>query len=119
MSQDGTQGISPDQPPDITTGTGTDIADQNHSHTFMDTKVTVMIVHAEVIPDHITDALTEALPNTITPAPIITTMTHHTGNLPHTEAHQPTPEITAGPEHAPHTNLVRTPHLNLHPDLVG
>ena len=85
----------------------------------MYTKVTVMIVHAEVIPDCITDALTEALPNTITPAPIITTLTHHTGSLHHTEAHQPTPEIAAGPEHACHTNLVRTPPLNLHPDLIG
>ena len=48
-----------------------------------------MIVHAEVIPDHITDARTEALPDTITPAPIVTAMTHHTGNLHHIEAYQP------------------------------
>ena len=85
----------------------------------MDTKVTVVIVHAEVVPDHITDALTEALPNTITPAPIITTMTHHTGNPLHIEAYQPTPDISAGPEQACHINPVRTPHLNPHPDLVG
>ena len=85
----------------------------------MDIKVTVTIVHAEVIPDHITDAPTEALPNTITPAPIVTTVTHHTGNLHHIEAYQPTPEIAAGPEHACHINPVRTPHLNHHPDLVG
>ena len=84
----------------------------------MDTKVTVMIVHAEVIPDHITEILTEALPNTITPAPIITTVTQHTGSLHHIEDYQPIPEITAGPKHACHTSLVRTPHLNLHPDLV-
>ena len=84
----------------------------------MDIAVTVMIVHAEVIPNHFTDDLTEALPDTITPAPIITTMTHHARNLHHIEAYQPTPEITAGPKHACHTNLVRTPHLN-HPDLVG
>ena len=58
----------------------------------MDIEVTVMIVHAEVIPNQITDTLTEALPNTITPAPIITTMTHHTGNLPHIEAYQTTPD---------------------------
>ena len=85
----------------------------------MDTEVTVAIVHAEVIPNHFTDAPTEALPDTITPAPIFTAVTHHTGNLHHIEAHQPTPEIAAGAEHAWHTNLVRTPQLNLHPDLVG
>ena len=83
----------------------------------MDTEVTVTIVHAEVISHHITDALTDTLPNTINPVPIVTAVTHHTGNPHHTEAHQPTPEI--GPEHTCHTNLVRTPYLNLHPDLVG
>ena len=85
----------------------------------MDTKVTVMIVHAEVIPNHITDTPTEALPSTITPAPIITAMTHHTGNLHHIEAYQPTPEIAADPKHMCHINPVRAPHLNPHPDLVG
>ena len=34
----------------------------------MDIKVTVMIIHAEVIPDHITDTTTEALHEIITPA---------------------------------------------------
>ena len=62
---------------------------------------------------------TEALPNTATPAPTITTMTHHTGNLHHIEAYQPTPDIAAGPEHTSHINPARTPHLNPHPDLVG
>ena len=97
---------------------GTGIAGQDCSHNLMDTKVTVMIVHAEPIHDHITDALTEAFPNTITPAPIVTAMTHHTGNLHHIETYQPTPEIAAGPEHACHTSLARTPHLHLHLDLV-
>ena len=78
-----------------------------------------MIVHAEVVPDHSTDANTEALPDTITPAPIITAMTQHTGYLHHIEAYQTTPEITAGPEHTHHINPVRTPHLNPHPDLAG
>ena len=45
----------------------------------MDIEVTVMIIHTEVIPDHITDATTEALHNIVTPAPIATTVTHHTG----------------------------------------
>ena len=85
----------------------------------MDIKVTVAIAHAEVIPNHITDAPTEALPDPITPAPIITAMTHHTEDLHHIEAYQPTPDIAAGPEHTCHINLVRTPHLNPHPDLVG
>ena len=86
----------------------------------MDIKVTVMIAHAEVIPNCITDAPTEALPNTTTPAPTVTTMTHCMGNLHHIGAYQPTPEITTGPEHACHiNNPVRTPHLNPHPDLVG
>ena len=103
----------------MTTRTGTGIAGQDHSDTLIDIKVTVGIVHTEVIPNHITDALTEALPNTITPTPIVTAVTHHTGNLHHIEADQPTPETTAGPEHTCHTNPVRTPYLNLHPDLVG
>ena len=63
----------------------------------MDIEVTVVIVHTEVIPDHITDAPTEAFPNTITPASIVTAVTHHTGNLHHKEAYQPTPEIAPGP----------------------
>ena len=78
-----------------------------------------MIVHTEVIPNHITDTPTEALPNTITPAPIVTAVTHHTGNLHHIGAYQSTPEITVGPEHTHHINPVRTPHLNPHLDLVG
>ena len=78
-----------------------------------------MIIHTEVIPGHITDATTEAHPNTVTPAPIITVVTHHTGNLHHIEAYQPTPEIAAGPDDMHHINPVRTPHLNPHPDPVG
>ena len=112
------KGIILDQPLDITTGIGTGIAGQDCIHTLMDTEVTVVIVHAEVIPNHITDALTETLPSTVTPAPIITTVTHHTGNLQHIEVYQPTPEIVAGPECACNTRLVRTLHLNLHLDLV-
>ena len=109
----------PDQLLDTTTGIDIGITGQDHSYTLVDIKVTVMIVHPEVIPNHITDALTKTLPNTVTPTPIITAVTHHTENLHHTEAYQPTPETTAGPEHVDHTKPVRTPHLNLHPDLVG
>ena len=76
-------------------------------------------MHAEVILDHITDAPTEALPNTITPAPIVTALTHNIGNPYHIGAYQPTPEIIVVPEHTHHINPVRTPHLNPHPDLVG
>ena len=94
------------------------ITGEHHSHILVDIRVTVGIVHAEVIPNHITDALTEALLTTITPTPIIIAVTHHTENLHHIEAYQLTPETTAGPEHAHHTNPVRTTHLNLHPDLV-
>ena len=50
----------PDQLLD-TTGTGTDIAGQDHSHTPTDIEVTVAIIHTEVIPDHITDITKEAL----------------------------------------------------------
>ena len=46
-------------------------------------------------------------------------MTHHTGDLPHVEVHQLIPEIAADPEHVPHINQVRTPHLNPHPVLAG
>ena len=82
----------------------------------MDIEVTVMIIHAEVIPNHITDATTEALPDIITPA---TAVTFHTGDLHHIEAYQPTLEIIAGPDHAHHINQVRTPHLNPHPVPAG
>ena len=78
-----------------------------------------MIVHTEVVPDCITDAPTEAFPDTVTPAPIVTAVIQHTRNLHHIEAHQPIPEIAAGPEQACHINPVRTLHLNLHPDQVG
>ena len=81
----------------------------------MNIEVTVMIIHAEVIPNHITDATTEALHNIITPALIITAVTCHTGDHHHIEAYQATPEIIADPDHAHHINHIRTPHLKLHP----
>ena len=55
--------------------------------TLTDIKVTITIIHTEAIPDHITDATREALHDTITPAPIVIAMTHHTGDLPHVEVH--------------------------------
>ena len=109
----------PDQLLDTTPGTGTDIAGQNHSHTLMNIEVTVMIIHAEVIPDHITDVTIEALHDAITPALIATAVTHHTRYHPHAEVYQPIPEITAGPDHAHPINQVRTPHLSLHPVPAG
>ena len=117
--RNGTQGIVSDQSLGTNTRTGTGIAGQDCNHTLIDIEVTVMILHVEVIPDHTTVTPIEALPNTITPAPIVTTVTHHTGNLHHIGAYQPTPEIAVGPEHAYHINPVRTPHLNPYPDLVG
>ena len=77
-TRDTTQGIMPDQLLDTTTGTGTYIAGQDHSHTLIDIKVTAMIIHAEVIPDH-----------------------------PHVEVYQPIPEIIAGPDHAHHISQVK------------
>ena len=85
----------------------------------MDIEVTVVTIHAEVIPNHITDATTEALHDIITPALIATAMTCHTGDLHHIEAYQPTPEIVVGPDHACHISQVRTPHLNPHPVPAG
>ena len=70
----------PGQLLDTITVTGTDIAGQDHSHTLTDIKVTVAVTCTEVIPDHITDATTGALQDTITPALIITAVTHHTGD---------------------------------------
>ena len=78
-----------------------------------------MIIPTGVVPDHITDAITEALHDTVIPALIITTMTHHTGDLHHIEAYQPTPEILAGPDHTHHINPVRPPYLNPHPVPAG
>ena len=80
----------------------------------MDIKVTVGVIHAEVVQDHITDTTTEVLHDIVTPALIATTVTCHTGDHHDVEACQPTPEIIAGPDHRHHTNQVRTPHLNLH-----
>ena len=85
----------------------------------MDIEVTVMIIHAGVIPNHITDATTEALHDIITPVLITTAVTFHTGDHCHIEAYQPTPEIIAGPDHAHHITQVRTPHLNPHPVPAG
>ena len=105
----------PGQLLDTTTGTGTDIAGQDHSHTLADIKVRVIITHAEVIPDHIIDVITGALHDTITPSLIIIAVTHHTGDYPHIEVPQLIPEITVDPDYVPHTNQVRTPHPNPHP----
>ena len=95
------------------------MAGQDHSHTLMDIKVTVMIIHTEVIPDHITDATTGALHDTITPALIVIAMTHHTADHPHVEVYPPIPEITADPDHTHCINQVRTPCLNPHPVPAG
>ena len=78
-----------------------------------------MIIHTEVIPDHITDITTGALHDTITSALITIAMTHHTRDHPHLEVYQPIPDITAGPDHTHHINQVRTPHLNPHPVPAG
>ena len=75
----------PGQLLDTTTGTDTDIAGPDHSHTLADIKVTVIITHTEVIPDDIIDAITRALHNTITPALIIIDVTHHTRDHPYVE----------------------------------
>ena len=98
------QGIMPDSFSDTTTGTGTDIAGPDHSHTLTDIKVTVIIPHTEVIPDHIIDTITGALHDTITQALIIIAMTHHTGDYPHIEVPQLISEITVDPGNIPHTN---------------
>ena len=85
----------------------------------MDIKVRVVIIHAEIIPDHITDAITEALHDTVTPALIAIAMTNHTGDHLQIEVYQPIPEIVAGPDHAHCISQVRIPHLNPHPVPAG
>ena len=109
----------PDQLLDTTTGTGTDIAGQDHSHTLADIKVTITIIHTKVIPDQITDATTGALHDTIAPALIVIALTHNTGDQPHIEVHQLIPEITADPDQVLHTNQARTPCLNPDPVIAG
>ena len=81
----------------------------------MDIEVTVAIIHAEVIPDCITDVTTGALHDTITPALIVITMTHHRGDYPHVQVYQPIPVIVVGADHTHCINQVGTPHLNPHP----
>ena len=76
-----------DQLLDTTTGTGTDIAGQDHSHTLANIEVTITIIYTEAIPDHITDATTDILHDTIIPALIIIAVTYHTGDHPHVEVH--------------------------------
>ena len=78
-------------------------------------KVTVKITHTTATPDHITDTPTEAHHVTITLKLIIMVVTHPTGDHHHIEAPPITPEITADPEHIPHTNQVRPLLLNLSP----
>ena len=85
----------------------------------MDMEVTVAIIHARGVPNHITDATTEALHDIIPPALITTTVTCHTGDCHHLEAFQPTPEIVADRDHTHHINQVRTPHPNPHPVPAG
>ena len=109
----------PDQLLNITTGTGIDIAVEDHSHTLVDIKVTVAIIHTEIVPSHITDTTTGALYDTITPALSIIAVTHHTGDHPHAGVYQPIQEIAADPDHAHHINQVRTPHLSLPPVPAG
>ena len=79
------QGITPDQLLDTTSGIGTGIAGQDHSHTLTDLEVTVIKTCTEVIPDHIIDTIMGALHNTITPALIFITVTHHTEDYPNIE----------------------------------
>ena len=64
------------------TKTGIRIAGQGHSPILPDTTVIAKITHTGVIPGHITDTTKEALHNVATPALIITTVTHHTGDHP-------------------------------------
>ena len=85
----------------------------------MDIKVTVTIIHAEVIPDHITDITTGALHDTTTPVLISIAMTHHIGDHPYVEVHQLIQETAVDPDCIHHINQVRTPHLNPHPVLTG
>ena len=61
------------------------------------------MIHTEVIPNHITDATTGALHDTITPALIIITETHHIGDHSHIEV-QLIPAIVADPDHIHHIN---------------
>ena len=112
------QGIMQDQLLD-TTRTGTDIARQDHSHTPTDIEVKVAIIHTGVVPDHITDVTTEALQDTITPALVTITVTHHKGDHPHVEVYQPIPEKASGPDNGHHINQIRTPLLNPHPVPAG
>ena len=98
---------------------GTGITGPDPSHILADIEVTVIITCTEAAPDHITYALTEALPITITQALIIIATTHHTRGHPHIEAPPLIPEIAADPEHILYTNQARPPLLNLHPVLAG
>ena len=76
------QGIMSDQLLDTTTGTGIDIAGQDHNHSLTNIEVRAIITHTEVIPDHITDTITGALHETVTPALIFMAMTHRTRDHP-------------------------------------
>ena len=109
----------PDELLDTTTGTGIDIAGQDHSHTLTDIEVAIAIIHTEVIPDHITATTTGALHETIIPTLTVIAMTHHTRDHPHIEVHRLIPGIAADPNEAHHINQVRTPHLNPHPVPTG
>ena len=110
-----TQDTVPDLLLGTTTGTGIRIAGLDHSHTLANITVTVAITQIEVIPDHSTDATTEALHDVATPALTVIAVTHHTGDHPHIEVCQLNLEIAANPDHSLPITQIGTPHLNQHP----
>ena len=80
-----TQDATPDLHLGTITKTGIGISGQGRSPILTDTAVIAKITHTGVTPGYITDTTTEAIHDLATPALIITTMTHHTGDHPDIE----------------------------------
>ena len=116
--KDPTPDITLDHPLNTATRTGTDIADQGHSHILTYIEVIISITCTEVIPDLTIDATIGILHNTLTPALTIIAVTHHMADHPHIGVLWHTQETTADTNHNLHIDPVRKHNIKLHLDIA-
>ena len=112
-----TPGIAPDHLLDTITRTDTDTADQGHSPTPADIKVTVVMTPTEVVSGHIIETVNATigvLHDAITPVHIVFGMTDHIEDHPHIGVLQLIQKISTDPNHTLHINRVRKLCISLH-----
>ena len=93
--------------PTVTIGMSTDSADLNLAHITLDIEVTVPVLLAEVILDHLTIHHALALHATGDKAHTTITETHHIADPHHAGT---SPEMTVDPEHTNLTSTITNPH---------